>query len=216
MGALRDLTGMRFGHLFVIGTRERRGIHLVWLCRCDCGREKWVLGYDMWQGKTRSCGCMQQSGIPVKHGHARKDKRSRTYVIWKNMIARCHNTNLPQWKDWGGRGIQVAPEWIDFRNFLKDMGECPPGKFIDRINNEGHYEPGNCHWVSRIEQNNNKRNNLMIEYQNQTKSLAQWCRELNLPYSKIYQKIHASHQPPSLTFGKHMKTCQSTNKPSVS
>jgi len=200
MGAFRDLTGMKFGRLFVVGPRKRQGPHLSWLCRCDCGGEKWVLGYDLWQRKTKSCGCIRQEGPNARHGHARRSGRTRTYTLWKNMLARCYNPRSSQYADYGGRGIRVYDLWWSFDDFLADMGECPEGKTIDRIDNDGHYEPGNCRWASRIQQANNKRNNRMITYQGKTQSLPDWCRELGIPYGRTYQRIHVAKESPESAF----------------
>ena len=98
-----------------------------------------------------------------KHGHSlRNGKKSPTYQSWQDMKKRCQNPNNKRYKDWGGRGIEVCERWQDFVNFLEDMGERPEGLTLDRIDNDGNYEPGNCRWATRKEQNQNQR-----DYKNQ-------------------------------------------------
>lgn len=155
----QDLTGRVFGRLTVICLRNEGRLKKTrfWLCRCECGKETVVSKFNLFDGLTKSCGCLHRdelSIISTTHGQS----KTRTYHIWQGMHARCTNPNAQGWKNYGGRGITVCPEWKVFENFLRDMGECPPGKSIDRYpNNDGNYAPGNCRWATNKEQAENKR-----------------------------------------------------------
>jgi hypothetical protein len=151
-GQFIDLENQRFGRLTAT---EYQG-HRRWLCVCDCGNAKIIEGYSIRNGLTQSCGCLHKernSAVHYKHGKC----FTRTYKSWATMIQRCTNPNSPRYFDWGGRGITVCDRWRDFRNFLDDMGECPPKLTIERIDNNGNYEPTNCHWVTQAVNNQNKR-----------------------------------------------------------
>ena len=158
-GIPQDLTGMVFGRLTVVCLRNEGRIKKTrfWLCRCECGKETIVSKYNLLDGMTRSCGCWHRDDRAIRsstHGQS----KTRTYHIWQGMHARCSNPSIQRWKDYGGRGITVCPEWNEFVNFLRDMGECPAGRSIDRFpNNDGNYEPGNCRWATASEQARNKR-----------------------------------------------------------
>lgn len=158
---LIDLRGKRFGRLTV---RKIQRIpfarEVSWLCECDCGRTKVILGGSLRSGYTTSCGCLHKEIASRKHlihGHARKKLNSPIYGSWCGMISRCTNPRNKQWDNYGGRGITVCRRWYKFKNFLADMGEAPPGLSLDRINNDGNYEPGNCRWATAKQQANNRR-----------------------------------------------------------
>jgi hypothetical protein len=147
-----DLENQRFGRLTVVEYQGGR----LWLCVCDCGNAKFIEGYSLRNGLTTSCGCFHKEVISAKHFKHGKCG-TRTYKSWATMIQRCTNPRSPRYFDWGGRGITVCERWRDFRNFLADMGECPPKLTIERVDNNGNYEPGNCHWVTQAVNNRNKR-----------------------------------------------------------
>lgn len=96
-------------------------------------------------------------GRDPRHGHGRRGRITPEYHTWKNMLTRCRNPRVSDYKHYGGRGIKVCDRWLDFANFLADMGRRPPGLTLNRINNNGNYEPGNCEWTTRKKQNNNRR-----------------------------------------------------------
>jgi hypothetical protein len=157
-----DLTGQRYGRLTVLNFGSTR-----WRCLCDCGEVTYVVTSSLRRGMTKSCGCLLREylayGVNRIHGHTSRSKTgkvSKTWTAWQNMIQRCTNLNYSRYDDWGGRGIKVCERWLEengFINFLADMGECPPGMSLERIENNKGYEPGNCKWATLKEQNNNTR-----------------------------------------------------------
>jgi len=125
--------------------------------RCQCGKIVIATNTGVKSGTTRSCGCLY-----IKHGHNLSTRKSGTYNSWANMIQRCTTPNKTGFKNYGGRGITVCERWRTFANFLEDMGERPAGCTIERINNDGNYEPGNCKWETRKKQARNKRTNRLF------------------------------------------------------
>ena len=164
---MRDLSGHKFGRLTVIGLSHKDKHYITyWLCRCDCGQSR-VLGYGtLTIGTTKSCGCYSKDSLRkrmTKHGK----RWSREYESWRRMIQRCTNKKTPGYKHYGGRGIKVCDKWKkSFINFFNDMGDRPENTSIDRINNDGNYEPDNCRWATASEQSLNRRPRISCLAQN--------------------------------------------------
>lgn len=156
-----DITGQRFSRLTVIEQVGRKHNRPLWKCLCDCGNEVYVLAGNLRRGQPRSCGC-----IRTKHGcsHSKKQNVSREYRSWNGARNRCRNPKDKSFQRYGGRGISFSEKWDDFAVFLTDMGECPPGLTLDRIDNDGNYEPGNCRWTTHREQSANRRNTQRYEF----------------------------------------------------
>ncbi len=130
----------------------------------------------------------------LKHGHAKRGLQSPEYNTWRNIKKRCFNPNNPKFPDYGGRGITICSEWRDsFAAFLRDMKLRPQGYSIHRIDNDGNYEPGNCRWASRNEQDRNKRNSHYLEFDGQRKVLADWAKELGMDKGALLGKLKKGH-----------------------
>lgn len=192
----KDLTGLRFGRLIVIKKVENTGYHTKWLCKCDCGKETIVFGCNLTKtkGATLSCGCLHKEKFtPTTHGLS----DSKLHYIWDSIKARCYNKNSTSYPRYGARGIIMCDKWRnDFKAFYdwaiangydenSKRGDCT----IDRIDVNKNYSPDNCRWVNATEQANNRRTNIIIKYQNQEKTLAEWCKLLDLPYKTMHKKI---------------------------
>jgi hypothetical protein len=155
-----DITGQRFGRLVAIELAPRPwpSGNARWLCQCDCGQMHVASGSNMRTGRVRSCGCSIREWAKTGNNRRRHGASdTSTYGSWSGMRNRCLNPSEPRYPDYGGRGITVCARWDDFANFLADMGERPDGLTLDRIDNDGNYEPGNCKWSTPLEQSQNRR-----------------------------------------------------------
>jgi hypothetical protein len=150
-----DVSGKRFGRLVALEPTEKRSGHkVVWRCQCDCGNECLVAVNHLNDGRRVSCGCAKLGNRRAeKHGHY----GSPTWRSWSSMKTRCGNRNVKEFQRYGGRGIKVCDRWEYLDNFLQDMGDRPSGRTLDRIDNDGNYEPGNCRWATWSQQRINQR-----------------------------------------------------------
>lgn len=155
-----DLTGQVYSRLTVVSYAGRSADHRTyWFCECECGKTVPIRGDLLESGNTRSCGCLLIDSV-TRHGHSNSRKKaSPTYVSWMSMTARCTKPDHKDYPKYGGAGISFCERWRDFRNFLEDMGERPPGMTLDRFPDEsGNYEKSNCRWATPRQQSANRSN----------------------------------------------------------
>jgi hypothetical protein len=195
--------GAVFNRLRVDGPPVSEGGVLFYPCRCECGNSLRVRSQDLREGNTRSCGCLQReraSEANTRHGKS----HTSIHNIWMCMLARCENPKAEFYADYGGRGIKVCERWHLFENFYADVGEPPPGLTLERRDNNGDYEPGNCTWATRQQQANNRRSNKPIEFAGKVMNQIQWERELGLREGQIYDRLRRGWSVErALTTGRH-------------
>lgn len=189
MSAFIDLTGKRFGWWRVISFTGRRKRVSIWKCQCECGKVVHVNGSNLIRGLSVSCGCFREQ-FQRDCSRFKGDDPTSEYNTWVGMKQRCSNPQNPRYDGYGGRGIKVCSQWMEsFDVFLKDMGPKPtPKHSIDRINNEGNYEPSNCRWATNQEQCNNKRTNTLLTFNGRTLNIAQWTKELGFTHDAVIVK----------------------------
>lgn len=204
MGKKLDLAGIQFGRLTAIEDvgANKQGARL-WRCRCECGQESIVRSSDLVRGHIVSCGCskidhchyLNESGLNVLNPYQTHGKsKTRLYRIWKDMKRRVTNPNRDNFKYYGGRGIDICDEWFnDFEPFYDwaVANGYSDNLEIDRIDNDGDYEPGNCHWVTKKVNCNNASTNRRIEYMGRTKTATEWAEFFNIPYTKLIYRLNA-------------------------
>lgn len=196
-GKAIDLTGQRFGRLVVV---ERAGTNksgnALWRCLCDCGNTTEVRSADLRRGATKSCGCLSREMVSkratvqnTKHGC----RYSKLYNSWRGMCERCNNPAHKSYTDYGGRGISVCKEWKEFATFQKWAYEngYRDGLSIDRIDSNGNYEPSNCRWADKKQQNRNQRRNRLITYKGQEKTITDWAEQFHINRYTLFNRLKA-------------------------
>lgn len=196
MGKFKDLTGQRFGRLTVIELEDDyvspSGYHKKrWMCHCDCGKNIIVWAGNLISGHTQSCGCQHLEKLA--NGNPKHNIRhTRVYSIWCGIIARCENPNSEYYDKYGGRGIKMCEEWrnnpLSFYEWSMSHG-YDDKLSIDRMDNDGNYEPSNCRWSNRTEQANNTSRNHYITYNGNTMTIAQWARETGIANGAIADRL---------------------------
>jgi len=203
MKKYHDLSNKQFGRLAVISPSPRpvsvKGRDKYWVCICACGNEIVVAARSLKTGHTSSCGCLQKERAAqsckitnTTHGQSRVGKTTKEYRAWCSMIGRCENPSNHAFLQYGGRGITVYQEWrTSFESFLADVGQSPSAEYsIDRINNDGNYEPGNVRWATGQEQSRNRRDRKPITYKGKTQPLVDWSNETGIHISTLHSRLY--------------------------
>lgn len=193
-----DLTGQRFNKLLVLEYVYTKNGQVYWKCQCDCGNIKNITGSHLRTGHTKSCGCLQKEITikrleqQTKHGL----RHTRIYETWVNMKTRCLNKNNKNYSNYGGRGIKVCDKWkndfMSFYNWAMENG-YRDDLTIDRIDVNGNYEPNNCRWTTIEKQNNNRRNNYVVLYKGESKTLEEWSKILPINISSSVLRYRIVH-----------------------
>lgn len=187
-----DLTGQRFGRLSAIEPTEVIGNGKVkWLCRCECGNTAVVLNYNLLNGHTLSCGCLQKEKskeCATTHGLS----KTRLHRTWAHMKERCTNPNVRNYDGYGGRGITLCDEWMTFAPFAKWAIEngYSDDLTIERIDNNSGYSPNNCRWATPFEQASNKRSNHTLTIDGVTDTMTNWARKFNIKPTTVFDRLH--------------------------
>ena len=196
------MVGERYGRLMVdhLHCYGGNGKKPLWACKCDCGGIAYVSRQDLLRGHTKSCGCLRvetQKDTSNKH-RTHGMKKTRLYRIYVGMKTRCLNANDKTYKDYGGRGITIAAEWLGENGFINFKEWAVANGYsekltLDRIDVNGNYEPCNCRWVTMKVQERNRRDNCYITYKDETKTLSEWCEIFNIPYARTRERYRKGY-----------------------
>lgn len=190
-----DITGQRFGRWVAIGPvgRNQKGDAVTWLCRCDCGNEATVIGWMLRNGNTKSCGCFHKDRVRelnTTHGMT----GTTLHKNWIAMNGRCNHPGNANYEYYGGRGIVVCEEWQQsFQAFYEHVIQLPhcgePGYYLDRIDNNGNYTPGNVRWATMSEQLRNTRRTHLITYHGETRCVTEWAALLGMRPQVLFHRL---------------------------
>jgi hypothetical protein len=196
--SLKFQKGQRFGKLRIIGiSNKSKNRQIWWRCKCDCGNITLVTARGLKSGDNKSCGCLRlRTGL----------SRTHLYRIWRGIIERTQNKKSKDYPRWGGKGVKLYPKWItnyySFRRYIARLPHCPTeiddfidgikklSRSIDRIDNSGHYEPGNIRWATPKRQQRNRTDNVKIFYKGKTRVLATVCQKLDLDLRTVRKRIN--------------------------
>jgi len=207
--SFRDLEGLRFERLEVLGFVGVQWRNAVWLCRCDCGTERAVKSSQLVQGKTKSCGCFKDENTSKRfktHGQAYAIQHDQTavYNAWCNMKTRCLNENRETYNRYGGRGIQICDRWLNsFEAFYADMGNPPAGHSLDRKDNDGNYCPENCKWSTSKQQTNNTSRCRFVTIDGIKMTAMQASERYGVSQFTIYGRMNRGLCDSEAVFGRH-------------
>lgn len=194
-----DLKGHKFGRLTVSERAEKLNNRTAWICKCECGNIAVVNTDPLRAGKTKSCGCIAKelvTNLNLSHGQKRNRKASREYKSWQHAKSRCFVSSNRKYKIYGARGITMCDRWANsFMSFYEDMGPCPQGMTLDRIDVNGNYEPGNCRWATPKEQSRNIRKNVIVNFKGRPLTLVEFSEKIGANYKTVhrlyrYQKMN--------------------------
>lgn len=193
-----NIAGQRFGRLVAQAPAGRSKNRMSkWACACDCGNTAEVRIDLLRRGLTKSCGCLVRevsskllTAHNTVHGHAKNGEMTTEYKKWRSVITRCDPKYADAFPSHAGRGIAVCDRWQTFENFLADMGPFPgPGYTIERINNDGNYEPGNCRWATMKEQMRNTSRTRFVEHDGRRQCFLDWCAETGVDQRTARKRI---------------------------
>jgi hypothetical protein len=184
-----NLTGLAFGRLIALRYCPGFRKNASWMCSCQCGRMKLVRADHLVQGRVRSCGCLMRQAASERatvHGEAKKHRHTREYKSWASMHARCKDRRA---RRYGARGISVCARWENFSAFLADMGRCPDGMTLDRIDCHGNYAPDNCRWATMFTQNRNRSSNRNVTYAGVTRCMTDWAHMVGMTRGALVSRL---------------------------
>lgn len=203
-----NLIGRKFGRLTVLGLSEKQsGRKSYWVCECDCGNKKLVRSDVLKRGQVQSCGCMKKEQDQVNfkrttHGDAHRGSVERLWHTWQGIKKRTSNPKDKAYFRYGGRGITMCDEWRESYSTFKEwalQNGYADNLTIERIDNNGNYEPSNCRWATIEEQCNNRRTNVLVEWDGKTQNIKQWSEEKGIPYRVLHDRYHRyGLRPPEL------------------
>lgn len=181
--------GNKYNRLTILDTLDVNGI-AAYKCLCDCGVIKNIGASQVKYGHSKSCGCYQKEVVSARHKvHGYSDTREGN--IYLGMIQRCYDPKVKSYHRYGGRGITVCDRWREsVINFVADMGNAPDSKHsLDRINNDGNYEPSNCRWATMKEQHRNKRNNRFLTHAGETLVIQDWAIRIGIDHTTLVNRL---------------------------